>query len=67
MCPWNVRFASENREPAFAEREVLRGRDARALAREILQMTQEGFSGAFKGSPMKRALRFAQDRLRCAG
>ena len=27
----------------------------RTLAREILQMTPEGFSRAFKGSPMKRA------------
>ena len=55
MCPWNRRFASENREPAFAAREVLAGRDARALAREILGMTQAEFSAAFKGSPMKRA------------
>jgi epoxyqueuosine reductase len=34
---------------------VLGGKDARALAREILQMTQPEFSAAFKGSPMKRA------------
>ena len=55
VCPWNRRFASELREDAFSPREVLRGRDARTLAREILQMTQEEFSAAFKGSPMKRA------------
>ena len=36
-------------------REVLAGRDARTLAREILQMTQEEFSRAFKGSPRTRA------------
>ena len=36
-------------------REALGGRDARTLARETLQMTPEEFSGAFKGSPMKRA------------
>ena len=36
-------------------RDALAGRDARTLAREILQMTPEEFSGAFKGSPMKRA------------
>jgi epoxyqueuosine reductase len=34
---------------------VLAGKDARTLARDILQMTQEEFSRAFKGSPMKRA------------
>lgn len=55
MCPWNGRFVSELREPTFAPREGLAGRDARALAREILGMTQEEFSVAFKGSPMKRA------------
>ena len=55
MCPWNGRFASGLAEPAFAPREFLAGKDARALAREILQMTQEEFSRAFKGSPMKRA------------
>jgi epoxyqueuosine reductase len=55
VCPWNVRFAGELREPAFAAREALAGRDARTLARELLGMTQEEFSRAFKGSPMKRA------------
>lgn len=55
VCPWNVRFASDLREPAFAAREAPAGKDARTLARELLQMTQEEFSRAFKGSPMKRA------------
>ena len=55
VCPWNRRFASELREPALAAREALAGRDPRTLAREILGMTQEEFSVAFKGSPMKRA------------
>jgi len=55
VCPWNVRFSQELKEPAFAPREVLAGRDARSLARELLGMTQEEFSRAFKGSPMKRA------------
>jgi len=49
--PWNVRFASENREPAFAPCAFLAGQDARA----ILGRTQEEFSAALKGSPMKRA------------
>jgi len=55
VCPWNVSFAQELKEPAFAPREALRGRDARALAREILAMTQEELSRASRGSPMQRA------------
>jgi epoxyqueuosine reductase len=55
VCPWNQRFTSELREPAFAAREALAGKDARTLARDLLGMTQEEFSRAFKGSPMKRA------------
>jgi epoxyqueuosine reductase len=55
VCPWNQRFARELREPAYAPREILAGKDARTLARELLGMTQEEFSGAFKDSPMKRA------------
>jgi epoxyqueuosine reductase len=55
VCPWNVRFASSLREPAYAPREALRGKDARALARELLAMSQEEFSRAFSKSPMKRA------------
>jgi epoxyqueuosine reductase len=55
VCPWNVRFAQELKEPAFAPREVLAEKDARTLARELLVMTQEKFSATFKNSPMKRA------------
>jgi epoxyqueuosine reductase len=54
-CPWNVRFAREPTEPAFSPREVLAGEDARALAREILAMSRDEFSAAFRGSPMKRS------------
>ncbi|MFL5576335.1 MAG: HEAT repeat domain-containing protein [Gemmatimonadaceae bacterium] len=55
VCPWNVRFSQELREPAFAPRVALGGTDARTPARALLDMTQEEFSRAFKGSPMKRA------------
>ena len=55
MCPFNVKFAQELRAPAFAAREALAGKDARQLARALLDMTQPEFSAAFKGSPMKRA------------
>ena len=56
VCPWNVRFAKELPEDSpFAPRETLGRKDARTLARELLGMTQEEFSAAFRGSPMKRA------------
>jgi epoxyqueuosine reductase len=55
VCPWNVRFAEELKEPAFAPRKVLAGKDARTLARDLLTMTQDEFSRAFSKSPMKRA------------
>ncbi len=58
VCPWNVKFAREL--PAgspFAPREFLVGKDAATLSRDILALTQEEFSAAFKGSPMKRAKR----------
>lgn len=41
--------------PEFAPREFIAGKDASTLARDLLAMTQEEFSAAFKGSPMKRA------------
>lgn len=55
VCPWNVSFARELREPAFASRAVLAGKDARTVALELLSMTQAEFSAAFQKSPMKRA------------
>jgi epoxyqueuosine reductase len=55
VCPWNVSFARDATEPAFAARDVLAGKDARTLAREILAMDDDEFRSAFKGSAMKRA------------
>jgi epoxyqueuosine reductase len=57
VCPWNVSFASELREPAYSSRAGLDSGDARALAREFLTMSQKEFSARFKGSAMKRAKR----------
>jgi epoxyqueuosine reductase len=34
---------------------VIAGKDVRTLAREILEMSHEGFSAAFRRTPMKRA------------
>ena len=56
VCPWNIRFSRTlPNESPFVLREALAGRNARTLAREVLGMTQDEFSRAFKGSPMKRA------------
>jgi epoxyqueuosine reductase len=56
VCPWNVKFSRALPDGSpFAAREALGGKDARTLARELLAMTPETFSAAFKGSPMKRA------------
>ena len=55
VCPWNLRFSRDLKEPAFAPRAVLAGKDARTLARDLINMDQNEFSTAFKGSPMKRA------------
>ena len=57
VCPWNVSFASENREPAFAARKGLDSTDARATARALLTMSVMEFQQQFRGSPMKRAKR----------
>lgn len=55
VCPWNVKFARELREPAFAARAVLAGKDAATLARDLLAMDETGYRDAFRGSAMKRA------------
>ena len=55
VCPWNVKFAQVLKVAEFAPRAALAGKDARTLALDLLAMTQEEFSAAFKGSPMKRA------------
>jgi epoxyqueuosine reductase len=54
-CPWNEKFAQALGEPAFATRQAFAGRDARALAREILAMDEITYRATFKGSPMTRA------------
>jgi epoxyqueuosine reductase len=57
VCPYNVKFAQELREPAFAPRAQTGERDARSLARELLAMDDEAFRAAFRNSPIKRAKR----------
>ena len=56
MCPWNEKFSRALPEGSpFAAREAIAGKEARTLAHELVAMTQEEFSRAFKSSPMKRA------------
>ena len=54
-CPFNIKFAQELKEPAFAPREFIADKDATTLAHDLLAMEQEEFSAAFRKSPMKRA------------
>ena len=56
VCPWDVKFARAlPTDSPFVPRPAIAGKDARALAEELLVMTLEQFSTTFKGSPMKRA------------
>jgi epoxyqueuosine reductase QueG len=50
-----VKFSRDATESAYAAREVIAGKDARTLATELLAMSQEEFSAAFRKSPVKRA------------
>ncbi|HEX2778339.1 MAG TPA: tRNA epoxyqueuosine(34) reductase QueG [Gemmatimonadaceae bacterium] len=56
VCPWNEKFSRALPEGSpFAPREFLANKDARTLALDLLQLSQEEFSAAFNRSPMKRA------------
>ena len=55
VCPWNHKFAREVKEPSFQPRAAIAGKDAKALAAEILAMSDDECRVAFKGSAMKRA------------
>ena len=56
VCPWNQRFARTLAEGSpFTPREFLAGKDAHTLAHDLLQLSPEEFSAAFRKSPIKRA------------
>jgi len=57
VCPWNVSFARELKEPALRPRDAVATGDTRAFARELLAMDDKAFQEIFRGSPMKRAKR----------
>jgi len=54
-CPFNIKFAQELKEPAFKPRAFLAAKDAKTLAEDLLAISQDDFSAAFRKSPMKRA------------
>ena len=54
-CPWNVKFSERLTERAFNARPAVADKDARTLARDLLQLSHAEFSAAFRNSPMKRA------------
>ena len=51
VCPYNIKFARELAEPAFAPREALAGKVARTLAREVLAMDVDASRAARKPAP----------------
>jgi epoxyqueuosine reductase len=57
VCPYNIKFAQELGEPAFAPRAAIGNRDAQSLARNLLAVNEDDCRAAFSGSPMKRAKR----------
>ncbi len=55
VCPWNQRFARQLSVQELAARPILASTDPIAISRNILEMDDAAFRGAFKRSPMKRA------------
>jgi len=55
VCPWNVKFADELREPAFRPRAAIGTKGAGALAREWLELDEPAYRETFRGSAMTRA------------
>lgn len=53
VCPWNLRFAKPEGDPALAPRPGI----PRPVLREELRLTPQEFNRKFKGSPIQRARR----------
>jgi epoxyqueuosine reductase len=53
VCPWNVRFAAPNRDPAFQARAFL----SDPTLEDFLSLDPDRYQSALKGSPLKRAKR----------
>ncbi len=57
VCPWNVKFSEESREPAFTPRAAIARKSALEISRDLISMDEEQFRLRFRNSPMKRAKR----------
>lgn len=55
VCPWNVKFARPDVDPALAPSAFLQGKDAASLAADLVQMTEDSYRNTFRDSAMKRA------------
>lgn len=53
VCPWNQKFATVTGEKRFSPRDW----NVAPVLEELENMSQEGFSAKFKGSPIKRTKR----------
>lgn len=53
VCPWNIRFAHQQGDPAFAPRPNVPS----PVFADDLQLTPQAFNTKFKNSPLKRAKR----------
>jgi epoxyqueuosine reductase len=53
VCPWNVRFAAPQGDPAFEPRPGL----PQPILVQELELSSDAFNRKFKGSPVKRAKR----------
>lgn len=63
VCPWNQKFARAlGDDSPFAARPAIAGKEAAAVARDILAMDDAAFRDAFRGSPMNRAKRQGLER-----
>jgi epoxyqueuosine reductase len=65
VCPWNERFARPAEEPAYRAREGLHGAALVSLAERLLDLDEDGFRRAFRGSPVTRSRREGMLRNIC--
>ncbi len=55
VCPWNEKFSTPAKEPAYTPREGLDGLPLIDLARHLLSMSGKGFRREYSRSPILRA------------
>jgi epoxyqueuosine reductase len=55
VCPWNGQFARPSSEPAYGAREELDGPPLVELATGLLDLDEQAFRAAYRGSPVLRA------------